>query len=102
RGPGDADRAGSAAAAGGRGTGSGGGLMSDVNGDMGYIEPRLLVAGDAERLSPFVREYFAPVPVVTVPDYLTAVAELPRSPTQGVVLGVDPECRRAESAIGAV
>ncbi len=76
--------------------------MSDVNGELGYVEPRLLVAGDQARLSPFVREYFSPVPVIGVADYVTAVAELPRAPTQGVVLGVDPECRRAESAITAV
>ncbi|MFO0973815.1 MAG: GGDEF domain-containing protein [Phycisphaerae bacterium] len=68
----------------------------------GYVESRLLVAGDSERLAPIVSECFAPVPVATARDYLSALAELPRAPTQGVVLGIDRECRRMESAVGTI
>jgi diguanylate cyclase (GGDEF)-like protein len=76
--------------------------MSDVAAELAYVEPRLLVAADAHRLAPILRSCCAPVPVIAVADYLEAVAELPRAPTQGVLLGVDPECRRAEAAIAAI
>lgn len=77
-------------------------MTTDSNGFVPYSEPRLLLAAGMERIAPLVREWFAPVPVVTAPDYLSAIAELARAPTQGVVLGIDPDCRRAEQAVAAV
>ncbi len=77
--------------------------MSDAwTDDRDFSEPRLLVAGDTERLVPLVSELFSPVPVVSAPDYLAAIAEIPRAPTQGVILGIDPACRRTVSAVGAI
>lgn len=67
-----------------------------------FLEPRLLVAADVQRLAPLVEDYFAPIPVSIAPDYLAAVAELPRAATQGVVLGIDTQCRRFEEAVGTI
>lgn len=76
--------------------------MSTNGETLDYVEPRLLVAADADRLAPIIRDHFAPVPVAVAEDYLSAIAELPRAPTQGVVLGIDPRCRRMESAVAAL
>ncbi len=77
-------------------------MTTDSNAFVPYSEARLLLASGMERIAPMVREWFTPVPVVTAPDYLAAIAELSRAPTQGVVLGIDPDCRRAEQAVAAV
>jgi len=65
-------------------------------------EPRLLVVADLDRLGPIMRDLFAPTPIYGVPDYLAAVAEIPRAPTRAVLVGVDPACRRLESAVSAM
>jgi diguanylate cyclase (GGDEF)-like protein len=55
-----------------------------------------------DRLAPIARDAFAPMPIEGVADYLSAIAEIPRAPTRAVLLGVDPNCRRLDSAIAAI
>lgn len=65
-------------------------------------EPRLLVVHDLERLGPCVREAFAPRPISGVRSYLAGIAEIPRTPTQGILLGHDRNCRNIEAAVAAI
>lgn len=64
--------------------------------------PRLLVIADVDRLGPIVRDHFAPTPIDGVRDYLSGIAELPRAPTRGVLVGIDPQCARLSSAVTAM
>jgi diguanylate cyclase (GGDEF)-like protein len=66
------------------------------------LSTRLLVAGDTDRLAPFVEDLFAPIPVARAEDYMAAIAELAVAPAHGIILGVDPHCRRYESAVSAL
>lgn len=67
-----------------------------------HVEPRLLIVGDVERLGAIARELFAPMPIAGVDTYLAGIAELPRQPTRAVLVGVEPDCRRLESAVAAL
>ncbi len=72
----------------------------EVRDDVG--EPRLLVIHDLDRLGPPVREAFAPRPISGVRSYLAGTAEIPRSPTQGILVGHDRNCRNLEAALAAI
>lgn len=65
-------------------------------------EPRLLVVSDLDRLGPIMRDLYSPTPIYGVPDYLAAIAEIPRAATRAVLVGVDPACRKIESAVSAM
>ena len=65
-------------------------------------EERLLVVGDVERLGPIARRCFSPFRIDAVRNYLAAIAEAPRAPTAAILIGIDPHCRRLESAIAAL
>ena len=65
-------------------------------------EPRLLVIADLERLGPIVRKCFAPVPIIGVRGYLSAIAEIPQAPTRAILVGFDPNCRKPDAAIAAM
>ncbi|MFH1418793.1 MAG: GGDEF domain-containing protein [Planctomycetota bacterium] len=65
-------------------------------------DPRLLVVADLERLAPIVRACFAPNPIFGVRSYLAGIAEIPRAPTRGVLVGHDPACRKPEAAMAAL
>jgi len=68
----------------------------------GDASPRLLVVTDLDRLGPIVRECFSPHPIFGVRSYLTAIAEIPKSPTRAVLVGYDPGCRKIEAAVKAI
>lgn len=65
-------------------------------------DARLLLVSDLGRLGPIVAETFAPQRIDGVHTYLDAIAEIPRSPTQAVLVAFDPSCRKPESALRAM
>lgn len=65
-------------------------------------EKRLLIVGDLTRLGPIAADCFAPHRIDGVHTYLDGIAEIPRSPTRAVLVGYDPQCRKAEAAIRAL
>ncbi len=64
-------------------------------------ETLFLLADTQRRIHPIVRETFAP-PIETAPDYLRGIAAVVRTGARGVLVAIDPLCRRIDSALHAL
>jgi len=63
---------------------------------------RLLIVSDPGDLARIVRRRYPQFDVVASSDYLTAIADLAKSPAKKLLVGIDPNARKLSNAIGGL